>query len=251
MRISAKNWEKINNFLLLIGSASSVEALNSMVLSSVSEVLPFERPGILIELGSSFKAQICASVNSEKKWDDLFNSYYHTIATSPDFGESLFAADNRLLRDGFNMEYYHDFIIPQDISYTAGLIFFSSENRPTHSLVLNRGRSERMYSEEEISLLKIISPHISNRYMNLQAVEDYKNLPVMAAELENSRGMLSRREAEIVSLMIQRHKPADIAQTLDISVLTVRKHIQNIYQKLEVTDRQQLLQRVHNDYRKT
>lgn len=250
MRLSVKDWEKINNFLLSIGSAQSVEVLNTILLDTVSELVPFERPGILIELGSSLIPRISASVNSEQKWNDLFNGYYHTISKAPDLGESIFSADNRILRDDFNREYYHDFIIPQDISFSAGLVFFSSDNRPTHSLVLNRGSSERMYTEKEITLLKIISPHISSHYRNLQAAESLHSVPVVAAELEHNRGVLSRREGEIAMLLLRRLRPSDIARRLDISLLTVRKHIQNIYQKLEVSDRKQLLQRIHNEYRK-
>lgn len=77
---------------------------------------------------------------------------------------------------------------------------------------------------------------------------DLLKLPVMRIELEQYTRMLSEREIEIVNLLLRRLKPGEIAVELDRSPLTVKKHIANIYRKLNITDRQQLFEKIlHTD----
>lgn len=52
---------------------------------------------------------------------------------------------------------------------------------------------------------------------------------------------LSPREAEILLYIGRGHNPVFIAKTLVLSVSTVRTHIRNIYRKVEVTSREELL----------
>lgn len=52
---------------------------------------------------------------------------------------------------------------------------------------------------------------------------------------------LSPREAEILLYIGRGHNPVFIAKTLVLSVSTVRTHIRNIYRKVEVSSREELL----------
>jgi DNA-binding NarL/FixJ family response regulator len=52
---------------------------------------------------------------------------------------------------------------------------------------------------------------------------------------------LSRREADVMVGVIQGQANPAIAQTLNISISTVRKHIENIYRKLEVQSRSEAI----------
>jgi DNA-binding CsgD family transcriptional regulator len=47
-------------------------------------------------------------------------------------------------------------------------------------------------------------------------------------------GTMSIREREILRLLASGHPPAEIGQTLDISVHTVRRHIANLSTKLGI-----------------
>ena len=58
-------------------------------------------------------------------------------------------------------------------------------------------------------------------------------------------GSLTEREREIVALIGQGLANKDIASRLCISVITVRHHLTNIFDKLGVTTRQELLIRAH------
>jgi DNA-binding NarL/FixJ family response regulator len=57
----------------------------------------------------------------------------------------------------------------------------------------------------------------------------------------NGLSCLSKREKEVVGLIVKGNKTSSIGQKLGISEKTVRNHIHSIYGKLEVKDRLELV----------
>jgi two-component system nitrate/nitrite response regulator NarL len=60
---------------------------------------------------------------------------------------------------------------------------------------------------------------------------------IRAREHETERPFLTEREQQILRLTAAGRSAADIAGDLHLSIATVRTHLQNAYQKLEVSDR--------------
>jgi DNA-binding NarL/FixJ family response regulator len=60
-------------------------------------------------------------------------------------------------------------------------------------------------------------------------------------------GLLTEREKEILLHTINGSDAKRIASILDISVLTIRKHIANIYQKLHVSSKAQIISLAHKN----
>lgn len=54
---------------------------------------------------------------------------------------------------------------------------------------------------------------------------------------------LTKRELEILSLIVEGHSSKQVADMLFVSKRTVDFHLDNIYEKLQVTNRMQALQR--------
>ena len=61
--------------------------------------------------------------------------------------------------------------------------------------------------------------------------------------LEENFEDLTEREEEILKELSNGYSPKEIAETLKISIQTVRTHIKNIYKKLEVNNQIQLLKK--------
>lgn len=74
-------------------------------------------------------------------------------------------------------------------------------------------------------------------------IEDLELVPYDREAIEkNSRKFgLSNREADVVELICQRFRNREIADKLFISERTVNKHVQNIFYKAEVTEREDLI----------
>jgi len=67
---------------------------------------------------------------------------------------------------------------------------------------------------------------------------------VYGAELNDGCRLLSKREAEIVALLSRRLSASQIAKEFSISPRTVERHIANIYEKLHVNSRRELLRKI-------
>lgn len=89
-----------------------------------------------------------------------------------------------------------------------------------------------------------MSPAIARKALNLLS-----RLPVAITEDELTPipEMITEREKEILQHMINGWDAKRIAVELSLSVLTVRKHIANIYTKLHVTSKAQVISLAHKN----
>lgn len=90
-----------------------------------------------------------------------------------------------------------------------------------------------------------MSPAIARKALNLLS-----RLPVVAVaedELSPIPEMITEREKEILQHMVNGWDAKRIAVELSLSVLTVRKHIANIYNKLHVTSKAQVISLAHKN----
>lgn len=68
----------------------------------------------------------------------------------------------------------------------------------------------------------------------------------VAVEANCKRFGLSAREIDVLTLIFQRLRYKEIAEKLFISERTVNKHVQNIFSKVEVTTRSELVRKMNN-----
>jgi|KBSSwiS6_1023812.scaffolds.fasta_scaffold30040_1 DNA-binding CsgD family transcriptional regulator len=85
-------------------------------------------------------------------------------------------------------------------------------------------RTDRDFSERDRLLLAVLRPHLSEVF--LDAERRLRGIP-----------RLSRRELEVLQLAAQGYSNADIARILFISLSTVRKHMENIFNRTGVRTR--------------
>lgn len=82
----------------------------------------------------------------------------------------------------------------------------------------------------------IFSPSIATRMMSFFATGRREPPAVAADDVLNE---LTEREREVLALIASGNTNADIAEALTISVKTVRNHVSNVLNKLQVADRAQ------------
>lgn len=87
-----------------------------------------------------------------------------------------------------------------------------------------------------------MSPAIARKALDMLSQGKHKLKPLEATEVNE---LLSQREKEILQHTIHGADAKRIAEILHISVLTVRKHIANIYAKLHVNSKAQIINLAH------
>jgi DNA-binding CsgD family transcriptional regulator len=105
----------------------------------------------------------------------------------------------------------------------------------TRAFMFDRG--SRDFSERDRQLLELLHPHL------LQA---FRRADTACSIPEPTQGAvrLTPREYEVLTWVARGHTNAEIAQTLYLSPLTVRRHLENTFAKLEVRTRTAAVARV-------
>ncbi len=88
-----------------------------------------------------------------------------------------------------------------------------------------------------------MSPAIARKAMNMLIGKEQPR-PTNSPSIDQATD-LSKREIEILKYLVNGMKYRQIAEALFISPLTVKKHVSNIYEKLHVSNRAQVIQLVH------
>jgi DNA-binding CsgD family transcriptional regulator len=142
-------------------------------------------------------------------------------------------------------EYYCDFLRPYGIHYKL-VVYLKAREGLQGKVVLTRPRGSPIFSPCESTLASELSSYMAyalehNALVNKirsQRPEDLREEKLMEVF------RLSRREIEVVECLFKGMRNADIARTLFVSEITVKKHLQNIYAKIGVKSRTALISRV-------
>lgn len=87
-----------------------------------------------------------------------------------------------------------------------------------------------------------MSPAIARKSLQLMSKA---TLPGTAVKINKIPPMITSREEEILKFMVKGWDAKRISAELSISVLTVRKHIANIYEKLHVQSKAEIINMAH------
>ncbi len=160
-----------------------------------------------------------------------FNRYYRKIR--PITREPII--DWRAL-DG---EFVTDFQIPNGMHKSCRIAV------PSHAMWIAVLRSRRSmdFTDADVDTLAFIEDYLSRLFSSF----DKRPLPLdvqSMEELHDRFGGLTRREAEICSLVASRLNTAEIAARLFISPRTVENHLAKVFDKLDVRSREQLRYRL-------
>ena len=171
------------------------------------------------------------------RWTSYLNSPWSSV-----FRYSNITPDNSWT----DTPIYIDILKPQNLYYAIYMTFVHRD-QPLGAIAIWRKNGQEDFSDRELFMLEMLKIHIELKLFYLlnfevtpktfSAYSKRSNLTQFAEE----KG-LTKRELEILQLINNGKNGPDICEQLYISDSTLRKHIHNIYQKLEVKNRVQLLQ---------
>lgn len=140
-------------------------------------------------------------------------------------------------RDYEKSDYFNSFMSKYGFYYNTG-IFLVKDNRVVGLVDFVTSKNEKRINKNEVLCLEIISRYLAQRLHEHQSSKSNVNLV-----LESS---LTPREKEVLRYVQMGYSNKQIADILFISVNTVKKHVQSLYEKLEVNNRTSLCFKVHN-----
>lgn len=232
-------WIRINDYLAEIGAVENINEFCHRVLVGLVELVPFDNNAVFVvsdKTGFSSHATFVESV----KWSELYNNYYWRL--QPEEPEVKV-----VISDWIHLpatEYITDFLFPQGIGSTISISRIGSNNGLKGGLALHRSKNSSCFIQQDMSILSVIEPHLSNYFAIHALLSAYGNQLPDAAVIASDHKCLTRREAEIAALLCHRFSTGMIASRLLISNLTVYRHIANIFEKLKVFNRNELIEKL-------
>jgi DNA-binding CsgD family transcriptional regulator len=116
------------------------------------------------------------------------------------------------------------------------------------SVILMRERGEPDFSERERAIMESLRPHLRAREARAALRQALVSAPAsMAQRPSDSDPQLTPREREIIALVAEGKTNAEIAAEVLVTAGTVKKHLENVYQKLGVRSRAAAASRVRSE----
>lgn len=249
--LKENEWNTINSMLLKVYAIKDFKKFTSILLKMFRMLIPYSKGYFLVfdendEIDKERSYFIEMSAESQEKYINYFYDIdYINYVFDFEKNTSVYR-DTDILEDEIRRktEFYINFLKPQDIPYGCGILLIKNEKILG---IVNLFRSEKLgdFSDKDMHILDILKLHICNIIENLNlSVKNNKDLVRVSEEFINKND-LSSREKEIVELINSGYSNADIAEKLIISISTVKKHVYNIYSKVGVKSRTQLLAKIN------
>lgn len=155
--------------------------------------------------------------------------------------ESMVIRESDLLKDHqrLNSPIYQRFYNRYNI-YDTLQMSIAWGNKILAVLTLYRTKDDGLFKNDDVFWLQTLKKHIQYAfYVHTLKKKDEKKTDSLPQLI--SLYHLTRKEAEVVELIFEEYANPEIARRLQITEHTLQKHLQNIYRKLQISARWELL----------
>ena len=217
-------WPRLRDYLLHVSTCHTLDECMLTACVEMQKVIPFDATAGIFRTHDNLNI---AGIGREV-CQEAYNRYYRKCR--PRTPESLI--DWRR----YDGEYAVDFCRPNGM-YKA--IRCEVPGHPIWLAVL-RSRRAPDFSEPDADTLALIEDYLSCLFAGFEKLKAPPDRQFSAEGIAERFAPLSPREAEVCSLLSSRLNTAEIAARLFISPRTVERHVENIFEKLDVRSREQL-----------
>ncbi|WP_028973893.1 helix-turn-helix transcriptional regulator [Spirochaeta cellobiosiphila] len=251
--LSENDWKNINQILLELYSIEQIEVLTDRLFKMFRVLVPHTQ-GFYFVYDDENNIDMMRSrfVNMDKKVQEKYlKSFYDIDYLNLIFEFILNTAtfrDTDILEENIrkNTDFYKGFLRAENIPYGCGIVLFKNSRLIG---IINLFRSGEMgnFTDREMTILDELALHLENILYKLTLKQERKHSLKLNSFYEQYQ--LSKREQEVVALVREGRSNSEIEDLLGISLSTVKKHMYNIYNKIEVCSRTQLLaELIKTDY---
>lgn len=241
--LSTKKWIKFNDLLLKLENNNNPEKYCQILLNNLSDLFPYNFANVFFYNQDNDNKIITPSLKniSQQTLDDYINHYQFIDNIKNKFFKQIQPSKSTNLVDYEKLkktEYFQNFLKPNNYYYLCGTDIFYSKNIIA-SLSLIREKKQQDFKEEDLLILKYLAPHLGNHLYRL--ISKNNNLKW------TNQFNLTKREIEVINLVLQGLENKEIAKQLIISINTVKKHLNKVYQKCNVKNRVELITNLLNN----
>lgn len=244
--MSEHDWNTVNNILLEIYSLDDIKNIAVKFLSLVRVLIPYSQAYFIIfDENQEIDCEKSSFYNVTEENQNKYIHYFYNVDYVRyifNFTHSITFKDTDIMEDDLRekTEFYQGFLRPQNIPYGGGILFVKEDKLLG---LLNFFRSQELgdMTQRELSILEVIKDHLNNILFSMSLSSKTNDGRKSLNEEDLNRYNLSKRENELVKLLIKGCSNSEISEKLCISISTVKKHVYNIFTKIGVNSRMQLI----------
>lgn len=246
--LSNHDWNNINETIFAMNSEKDVSKAMELFLSCVYNIMPYDKASIIYF--SYYQKKFCVETFISKNYtgDEVksYNAYYYGMDDILDlmFQKNIMVGRSSDLVDyseRMKTEYYCDYIKPSGTHFSLDANFNWHKNNNVQSFgSLDFFRSERSrdFSDREFQICQVLQPHLELKAS--QYIVEYEDL---FRDMLGSY-LLTKCESEVALLIAKGYSNEEIGIKLYISVSTVKKHVSNIFEKMNIKSRNEFLRMI-------
>lgn len=244
------NWEKLYEFIVNCGKDHDPYHFTVTIVDGLKEFFNFDSAMIFFLDGNrNLVDQYLYNFNPN--WIRIYNEYYSKTEELSDVWAWTAKADEQenvpfisYIRwwDMPDSEFLRDYIKENRINESLSFILYDL-NRQPRSVFNFDMKDNKNFKEQDIEVLNILVPALNNLHKNfyVKIPGGFRHSNPLYEEAD-----LTKREREIVDLICQGISSVNISKILHIAPSTTYKHVTHIFEKFNVSNRQELLVKLLN-----
>lgn len=250
-------WEKINDIVATIYSAKDAKTLRIIFLQKLMKIISFDFSDFNIGIIRNASNPCLVDPVVVSKFTEVFEKefiyQYESIYAPMDYVKWLFLSSESLVyreSDLVDVEtrkkspFYLNYLKAFDLGNISGIVI-ASDGSFVGAVTLYKKESNGDFSDTDIAILNKLLPHLQAKFDS--EYEVIKKNERSISSLLKDQYNLTNREVEIIGFIYDGCSNKDIANALNIKPNTVKKHIYNLFYKLEIESRIQLLKFIRDN----
>lgn len=249
--LNQKEWERVNDIIASIHSIKSTTMMRTAFLQKLMQLINFDFSDFNIGLIKNESNPVLVDPvivsKFDKKFEEDFIYQYESIYAPMDYVKWLFLSpdslvyrESDLVNDGIRKKspFYLNYLKPFDLVNIAGIVL-ASGGHFVGAVTLYKSEKNGDFSDKDIYILHQFLPHLQTKF-ELEEESMQRNKKSVSSLLREQYA-LTNREIEIIGFVFHGYSNIEVANNLSIAPNTVKKHLYNIFYKLGVTNRVQLV----------
>ncbi len=246
-----EDWELLNELVAFLYGTSNSEAVRRGFLTRLMALIEFDLADFNLPQGEPIQNSwlgdpVVVSIFDSQR-EQSFISLYETKYSKLDYVNWIFVQyqsmvyrESDLINDKVRREssFYKEYLAQYDLGSVAGMSVVSA-GKLMGAVTLYKSEKKGDFSKRDLYVLQMLLPHLQNVLESKQGKAEKER--EQAERMLKYQYGITKKEQEMIVLILRGCSNAEISQMNQISINTVKSHIANIFVKLGVKSRTQLV----------
>lgn len=242
--VTANNWSVLNNIIYKIYTTEDAQQMRERFLEQLKMVLDFDGAEFyLTDLVDSKRFVKPVQYNCDIDGGKMFHEMLEK-STATFRGKSIVFRGTDVVPSTIRTKeaFYKEYFIPNNWQYSAHLLLGDGDTC-VGLISLYRSIGKDNFDADDIYILDLMKDHLLHR-LGMERMERAAIQEKLTVTEATEHYNLTKRESAILRRLMQGQNNNQISEELQISVNTLKKHVLNIYRKLNINNRVQLFKAI-------